>query len=266
MARTIKKLSIILYLSLILAPCNAIGTEKTVKMALFHYYPFLLKDSSEKGYAYDIARHIFEQAGYTVKDNFFPINRAISSVVSREYDIILGLSPIHSSELEYSKTPITSLKFYVWGRKNLKWEYTSEDSLRIIRILSVAGFNYTLADPIYQNYIESKAENVHMVFGDTAIQRAFAIINGGRADIFSLDVDQASSILKTMGIYDNFKKVGELKNLYLGYVGISRSHLKKEELFDVFEKGMVEIKKNSVLKNIIQKYAHNYNLKYIPFE
>lgn len=261
-----KSLPFYLFLVLILMTQNASGTEKIVKMALFHYYPFLLKDSPDKGYAYDIAKYIFEKAGYTVEDRFFPINRAISSVVKKESDIILGLSPIHSPELEYSKTPITSLKFYIWGKKELKWRYHSRDSLKNVKILSVGGFNYSLADPIYQNYLESNADNVLFLFGKTAIQRAFIMINVGRADVFSLDIDQAFFILTSMGLYENFQKVGELKKPYLGFMGVSKSHLKKSEFIEIFDKGMAEIRKSPVLENILHKYVTNYNLKHIPFD
>jgi ABC-type amino acid transport substrate-binding protein len=249
---------------LMLIPLQVFSQNKSIEIALFDYYPFLLKDSTDKGYAFDITKAAMEKSGYTVTERFLPLIRAITETIQLKHDAILGLNPSHTSAIAFSKSPITSLRFMVWGRKDMDWKYDSIDRVKEVEVLTVSGFDYTSSDKAYQEYINSKPKNVRVLFGDDAVQTAFKLIEKKRGDIFSLDIDQAAAILDSLGIADKFKAVGELNNLYFGYFGVSQDHPQKAVLLDAYEKGMSELQKSGELKSIVQRYMKKYKLKHNP--
>ncbi len=249
---------------LVLLPIQIDARDKTLKVALFDYYPFLMKDSPDKGYAFDITREAVATEGYSLTFRFLPLIRSIHDTIHLKHDIILGLNPSHTAEIAFSKTPITTLRFMIWSRKGLKWRYDSTSSLKEVKMVTISGFDYTSSDKAYQDYINSKPDNVRVMFGDNAIQRAFKLINANRADIFSLDIDQATVILKKMNMADKFMSVGELKDHYRGYFGVSQNHPQKEAILIAYEKGMKKIRKNGKLQSIIDYYKAKYGLKHQP--
>lgn len=251
----------ILVLSLLL-PAVAYGAskkteKKLIRMACFHYPPFMIEPSSgdkREGMIVDLLRKLFEKTDYKLKIEWMNLARAIGSVENGDMDAICSLNNKRPSKIDLIEPFIAQMKVSVWTRKTDPFVYTGVDSIGDRVVGNVHGFVYNDSSPKFQDYLNDKKNKVFVVKGSDPVKRVYQLILKNRVDMFAVNSEYTYYLLGRKYIEENFKIAGHLENKLGAYFGISPKLEHKNKVIETFRKELARINKTNTFPEIYKKY------------
>ncbi|OHD12754.1 MAG: hypothetical protein A2Y34_14335 [Spirochaetes bacterium GWC1_27_15] len=247
-----KKINLIL--AFIVISFFVFSQNKIVYLVTLDWPPYIsstAKDSSPQlanyGYVAEIAYEAFKKAGYELKIDFKPWERAVKEATDGDYD---GLFPEYYGE-ERKKDFVFSdpfpggpLGFY--KRKDFKIKFSSLKDLKDYKIGVVRGYINTVE---FDNATYLQKEDV--VDDETNIKKLYF----GRINLIVIDKFVGEYLIKTKfpNYYDELEFLEpplEVKDLYIVFSKKSKDY--QQKLKD-FNKGLAEIKKSGLIDKILKK-------------
>lgn len=237
----------------------AFAKSKELKIATFDFCPWQCpsaNDPQHPGITVEIAKLIYENAGYKLQFFAVPYTRAIHGTEDADYDVILNVNAQTSPKLLLSKESSAYMEMNFYTRKDSSWHYSGVKSLTDIQIISILGYNYAPISPAYQKYISDNENSGKVIFvsGDSASERAFKMIFEKRATTFNEDASVFAYITRKAGIGNEFKK-GETLGGGPLFAGFPLNHHEARVHRHLFDAGIVKLREAGALKSIFSRYG-----------
>jgi polar amino acid transport system substrate-binding protein len=221
--------------------------QKTVTLATLDWPPYIGEELPEKGYVAQIAVKAFERAGYSVKIDFLPWNRAVDDTWHGSYDAYFP--EYYSEEVQrrfFYSEPFPGGPVGFFKLKTTRLQFESLEDLKPYTIGVVRG---------YINSAEFDAANfLHKDVADNDLSNLKKLLLG-RIDLAVID--------KYVGFYlikQNFPdKVGELEfldpplNVQDLYLCFPKNSDKSAELLKAFNAGLNKLREDHGLDRIISE-------------
>jgi polar amino acid transport system substrate-binding protein len=249
----------IFYLILSVLLISAVSSSAdTITIVADEWCPYNCNPESDKpGYMIEIAAAVFQKSGHAVDYKTVNWSRAIDKTRKGKYTAIVGASKGDAPDFIFSDQEQGVIRNTFFVIKGNSWKYSGIDSLAQIRLGVIQDYDY---GQIINPYLKknSNPPQVQFVKGDNALELNIKKIEAGRIDAFLEDENvfllKAAEMGKT-GLFSNagyeINPEGDNKI----YIAFSPSNMKSKEYATILSKGMEEIRRSGILRDILTRYG-----------
>lgn len=216
-----------------------------------------IPESDKPGYIIEIAVAVFQKSGHTVDYETINWSRAIEKTRKGKYTAIVGATKGDAPDFIFPDQEQGVIRDTFFVLKKSSWKYSGIDSLAGIKLGVIQDYDY---GQIINQYLKKNSNTplVQFVSGDNALELNFKKIEAGRIDAILEDKNVFLLKASEMGKTDLFSHAGD--EISPGrdnkiYIAFSPLNLKSKEYATLLSKGMDEIRKSGILKNILAGYG-----------
>ena len=146
-------------LSLVVIPCAKAERQesKIITLRADRWYPFNGDPWDDNpGYMIEIAKKVFEEAGYKIDYQIIPWARAIEDTRVGKHDAIVGASVGDAPDFIYPTEPLGIVLNSFFTRSDFEWTYKDPSSLTRYRLGCIEEYSY---GKILDKYIAENIDN-----------------------------------------------------------------------------------------------------------
>ena len=212
-------------------------------------------DSSQPGYAVEIARAIFEKAGHQVEYKTLNWSKSIEDARKGLYDGIIGAAKEEAEDFIFPTTEIgaTANSFFVDQQSD--WTYESLTSLDNVCVGVIKSYEY---GDEFDNYFaghKDDPQKVQEVSGDNPLEKNLRKLAGKRIDVVIEDRPVADYTIKSLGLQGQIKYAGNDGEPTDFFIAFSPRNPKAAEYAALFSRGLAELRANGQLRTILSGYG-----------
>jgi len=203
------------------------------------------------GYAVEIARAIFEPAGYSVDYQVMPWADAMQAVKTGAIEGVIGAGAAELKGLVVPREPIGMPVFGLFVRSESTFAFANLSSLQKVRLGAVAGYSYWDAlDTYIQGHRDSN--RVRLQGGETPLLDAINLLDHGELDVIVEGKTVWLWTIKSSGRSNKdyrpvFQQPGD--PIYIAFSPGAGASLAK-----IFDEGMARLRASGQLGEILKKY------------
>lgn len=240
---------------------SSLASADTVKLRADYWPPYNGDAGEERpGYMIDIAREIWDDAGFTLEYATIPWERAITEARSGAVDCIVGALPSEVPDFIFHRIPlgVDQSAFYV--RHDQEWSYIDDTSLNGIRLGVIGGYSYDQGD--VDRRIEQAlasdipSSRIQVMKGDNALEKNLQKLISGRIDAVIGSATVVDYTINKLGFNNavNFAgAVGVADPLFIACSPDSPS--RSRQLVTLLHQGIVRMRASGRLDEILQHYG-----------
>jgi len=230
------------------------GDPKLIKVGKGDWCPYVCEASDaggKLGYAAHMIRTIFGKAGYKVE--FVSVNypRGIKMVRDGEHAIMACMYREDAPDLVFPKVPLGKSVNSFFVKSSNPWRFKGLQSLKGVRIGLVHGYTY----PEFQEYVDSHPDDFEHLTGASPLQRMLQMMRSGRLDATFDDRNVVLHQARRLGLRDSIVEAGGFGRENPVLIGFSPGDPRTPALVETLEKGVVELRANGELAEILGKYG-----------
>lgn len=207
------------------------------------------------GYMIEMADSIAKKNGHEIEYRVLLWDDSLEAVRKGLTDCVVGAYKSDAEDLVYPKKPWGRSAQNFYGFEELKWQYDGPESLGKVRVGVAADYSYGDLDP----YIEAnKADPTKIVVVPKlgrVIVRLIAQVVSRRIEVFVEDANVARSGLAQAGISDRIVSKGSVGELNDVYIACTPAGTRGQELVDMFDQGIDQLRSSGELEKILAKYG-----------
>lgn len=223
--------------------------DKIITAIADPWAPFVDPDNSTDGLSLEIIRAAYKTQGFSVTMKYVPWARALDSVKNGEYDILPGVwYSKERAEYLYFSNHYTSNNIIFASNISDSFEYSGLDSLTGKTVGIIRGYGYS------ENFMN--ADNFNREPTNTLLSNILKLVNHRVDYIIEDEIVLKTKILKEKPELLNqifFSKTSLLKNEL--FIASGLNNPRHEEIVNMFNKGLEEIRSNGTYKEIMDKYT-----------
>lgn len=213
------------------------------------------------GFMIDVAREVYNKAGYTIEVTFYSYKRSIQEVISGNADAVLLVAENSAPDLLYLKHPISKDRVVFYAKKGFQWKYTGIESLENIVIASGVGFDF--ADPELNSYIydhyDSESSKVQLISGQDINYRNFRKLLMNRVDVVIATEKIGNYIAIKKNIIDKLEIVGASRLFIIAQTGFNPANENSQKYANILSNGVMQLDKSGELNIILKRYGVEKN-------
>jgi polar amino acid transport system substrate-binding protein len=217
--------------------------------------------SDKPGYMIEVAKAIFEKAGYTIKYENMPWPRCIDFVQKGKIDAIVGATKGEAPECLFpdEEFGFTNICFFV--KKGNAWQYNGIESVKQLRIGIQADYEYgaTLDEYFAQH---KNTPNVQEVSADEPLVLNIRKLLKDRIDAIPEDKSAFLYTAMLLGVSDQVALAGataiesqddfESRKVYIAF---APGKPNSQAYAKLFSEGVREMRTSGALAQILAKYG-----------
>lgn len=235
---------------------QAAAYARTITLVSDAWPPFNETPGAEReGYMVDVARRVFESAGYSVSYRLLPWKRAVEMTRVGVYDGVIGASKTDAEGFVFPNEELARSKLAFYVNKGNRWRYTGRASIDSVSIATVNGYDY---GGWLLEYIEANKDDftkIQIMSGDDPLRRNLNKMLKGRVDVVA-DADASIRYLaQQMGIGDQIERAGFGEETVDFHIAFSPAHDESKKFAALLSAGIIELRKSGELAKIMQKYS-----------
>lgn len=246
----LKKVWIILAF-IFVADWASFSMAEDMVLAVDDWCPYICDlSSSSQGIMLDILKDIFKPAGKNVSFQKFPLTRGIREVQLNHVQGIVGILPTMAADLIFPRQPLLTTQFCFFTLSDSKWKFKGfHQKYDDVLIGVIEGKEI---GPLFNKAFSHRTEVLGV---DQSVSRLIKMLRKRRIDILIEEKNVVASTLKK-GKMATLRMAGCLaeKN---EFVGFSPSNPRSKEYAEIFEKGILKLKKNEKIQTIIKRYIED---------
>jgi polar amino acid transport system substrate-binding protein len=211
------------------------------------------EDSPTPGYIVQVLREIYGNRDYTVLYVNRPWSRCLEDVRSGRLTGLAGADVLEVPDFVFPDYTIGVTLPTFFARPTSTWRYRGLASLAEIRLGSIQDYTYERG--VDQYIRNAGSEHRFLVRGNDPLERLLAALNAGYIDAFIENGPVVGYTLRQMGLDPAMiKAVGQVPGLKL-FVPFSPVLANAENLADMFDDGIVELRATGRLPKILARYG-----------
>ncbi len=227
----------------------------TIKLAADEWMPFNGDGKTETGYMIDIAKIVFEKAGYTLSYEVTPWARAIEETRGGNYDAIIGAYKSDAPDFIFPENEqgFGGNTFFV--KKGSKWKFNGIKSLEGIKIGVIQDYAYSDDLDKYIKLNQKDKTKIDFSFGTKPAENNIKKLIAGQVDAIVDDMNVVKFAANKLNVFDLIElagSAGEPDNMYIAF---SPKNPKSKDYAAILSKGISELRKSGELKKILAKYG-----------
>jgi len=254
---TVKYLTITLLISFLLHSQPAVA-NKEITLATAERIPYIGKNLPQRGYIHELAKVIFENAGYQVNINFYPLARSRYLLQTGKID---GMLPAYydaelTNTVAYS-APFSGDKIGLLKRKTLQLptDYSPRDD--VVRLLEkLRNYRFGVVRGAAISPLFDQENSISKQYVTTDINN-IDMLNLARVDLITIDRYTAADIM----VRHRPHLIGELEFLpnFLSqnnfHIAFSKKSVKYRQYQTDFNQSLRELRLDGTIERILNKHG-----------
>ena len=172
-----------------------------------------------------------------------------------EADSVVGASMENALGYIYPENELWMESNVIYCRKDLKWDFKTNNSIDKIKLGVIAGYNYF---EYFDKQIAKKASNINVVHGDGALARILGMISAARIDCVIDDENviryQILKLKQKISDYNkNVEVPGSKHKIYMVFSPANKE--RSNNLKKIFDNEIPKLKKSGEFKMLLDKYG-----------
>ncbi len=229
--------------------------DKVIKMRSDEWCPYACDPKSDRpGFMVEIAREVFSKKGFKIDYDVMNWARVVSDVKTGAYDAVVGASRADVKGFVIPQVPTGILTNYYWAPKNSKWTYKDVSSLDNVTVGIINDYSY--GDEV-DDLVKKRHKSIKEVSGQDPLFRLIQMTETGRVVAFVENPVVLEYNMKKLGKDNSIFKIVS-KNLANDpdlFIAFSPANPKSREYAKILDDGVLEMKKNGKLKEILERYG-----------
>ncbi|BBO70486.1 amino acid ABC transporter substrate-binding protein [Desulfosarcina alkanivorans] len=218
--------------------------------------PFNMEPGGDReGYLIDVARAVFEPAGYTVTYRTVPWKRAIEGVRTGRYTGAVGASNTDAAGFVFPDEELARNTLAFFTRGDHPWVFDGPASIETVSLGVAAGYDYRQWLNGYIAAHRNDEQRVQVIAGVQPLKQNLKKLLLERIDVV---VDTEAAIrytAKEMGIWEQIKFAGHgVEPAYI-HIAFSPALAESPELAGLLSRGIVNLRRSGRLKEILDRYG-----------
>jgi polar amino acid transport system substrate-binding protein len=237
-----------------LLTAGAAGAE-TVVLRGDEWCPYTCAPGSERpGYAIEIAREVFGEAGLEVDYDTLTWGRSLRLAAAGSIDGVVGATADEVPGFRLTALPIGRARDGFVTRTGQGFRYDGTRSLDGLALGAIAGYDYGEA---LNAYIEAHGDDptlVQVVHGDAAVDQNIEKLLAGRIDVFIEDVNVIAERVAVLGLEEALEVVPTAETFDL-YIAFSPAGEQSARYVQLLDEGLVRLRSSGRLDRILSRYG-----------
>lgn len=234
--------------------CGQVSADE-IKLVSDYWCPFACEPNSEKpGGMIEIANAVFKNKGHTVKYEMINWARGIKDTRAGRFDGIIGASRADVKGFIIPQVPVGYLENYFWTVPSHHWKYENKNSLQNVKVGVINDYSYG-SEIDFE--VKHKNPSIVVISGNDPLARLIQMTETKRLDGFIENPMVLNHALFKMNKSpDTFRAVS--KNLADDpelFIAFSPNKSNSKAFAQMLDEGIVELRKNGKLKEILEKYG-----------
>lgn len=210
--------------------------------------------SEQEGYMLDIAREVFEGAGYQVEYLNVSWARALQMARDGLLDAVVGAFVTDAPDFVFPAEPQGRSKIAMYTPADSDWVYDGIESLHDQTVLAINGYSYSEQLDQYLARHAEEPTRVWMLAGPSPLNRAINLLDQHRADVFPEDVYVMTWAQRVNTDIHSLRQGGLLQKTD-SYIAFSPSNARSAELAEMLSRGTRELRENGRMAQILLAYG-----------
>ena len=211
--------------------------------------------SAKEGFMIDIAKQVFQQAGYQVDYINIPWARALQMARAGQINAVVGAYDNDAPGFIFPKNEQASLAVAIYVRKDTHWQYEGLSTLENMLIGVAEGYSY---GEELDRYIETNKNNglrIQFNYGQTPVKNNIQMLLSNKIDAIVATPAVFSSISQQLNIGNKIKFAGNIHKPKKLYVAFSPALAVSPKYAKVLSDGMDKLRETKELNKIMAKYG-----------
>jgi polar amino acid transport system substrate-binding protein len=211
-------------------------------------------DKVNQGYVIDIIKAIFEPLGYFIVYENIPWSRCIRETRDGVFHGLAGADIQQVPDFIFPTQTVGTTQPQFFTRPGNPWKYQGLQSLDDVRLGSIQDYTYTAVLDVYIRQHQSDP-HLTIVNGESGLRQLIDLLEANRIDVFVEDASVVHATLQQLNISQKKLKPAGVPGVgVLLYVPFSPRYQESRELVDIFDRGIVQLRKNGQLQKILSRY------------
>lgn len=227
----------------------------TITLVADAWCPYNCEPSSvsHPGYAVEIAKELFKQAGHQLDYQIVPWTEAVAGTKSGQYTGLICALRRDVPDFIFPEEELGHLSNDFVIRAGEKWKFTNMDSLKSIRLGIVDGYSY---GRVLDSYISEKSDSdrVQKASGHQPAKINLNKLLQNNIDVLVEDKDTIVYTAKEMGISNKIVFVGQEGNVVPLYIAFAPNQPHAKDYAKILSEGIKKMREEGQLKEILEKY------------
>lgn len=242
----------VLGLFLFLRPSYGNEGTKTIYAVADTWCPYNCNvEYGKPGYIVEILRAVYEAAGYQLKYEAIPWTRAIQGTRSGQYDILIGAYREDAPDFLFPNNSVGISHNAMAQLRKSQWVFQGTPSFEGRLIAFVAGYSFGKE---FDEYLNDPTKNVMRLYGADALLRALRMIKSGGLQGVLDDRNVLAYKIRQQGLSGYLGLSNSIGDQTAVYVAFSPAKKRSLELKEIFDIGVVRLRKTGKLDKIMQSY------------
>lgn len=209
---------------------------------------------TDQGYIVDIIKAIFEPLGYFIVYQNIPWSRCIRETRDGIFHGLAGADIREVPDFVFPTKTVGTTQPQFFTRASSQWKYQGLQALEDIRLGSIQDYTYTALLDIYIRQHQSDP-HLTIVKGENGLKQLIDLLEANRIDVFVENAPVVQFTLQQQNIPKNTIKPAGVPGVgVLLYVPFSPKYQESRELVEIFDRGIVQLRKNGKLQKILSRY------------
>ena len=213
--------------------------------------------SDRPGFMIELAKAVFEKAGYTVDYQVegWSWDRSVEEAKKGNIDGIVGAAKSDAPDFIFPSVALCKQRMFFFVKKGNPWRYAGVDSLAPVKLGVISGYTYVDDIDVYIEANKDNEDRVQSVQDDNALELNLKKLAAGRIDTLIEDAAVFNSKAKALGIADQFESAGLAgpeDECYIAFTPAKPSSAKYAELLAA---GIKEMTASGELQKLLDKYG-----------
>ena len=254
--RYILKLGFIAIISSLLFQ-NQLIQSQTIHLEGDVWAPYVMDPSSGKnGFIVDIAKTVFERAGYSFHFKVVPWTRTLIDVENGSADGAIGIYFTQAYEKKFivpdEEIGLSINKLFVLAGNT--WTYKNQHSLDTMVLGTITDYDYGELNEYISSLHRSHSPFLQVQSGNEALEKNIKKLVNGRISVLIEDDLVLNYFARVLKVEKNIVEAGIAKPFNKVGIAFSTKNAKSVEYAKILSTGIQNIRKTGELKIILDKY------------
>lgn len=244
------------YSTPVAAPLPMATSSNVITLVADDWCPYNCSPASDHpGYVIELAKEIFEKAGYQLKYEYVPWARVVQGIEEGTYDGAVGAARGDIPSAVFPDEEQGSVLNSLFVRKGETWQYTGLDSFKKIRLGVIGGYYYS--DEI-NAYLDANANSstIDVARGEDAVAQCLKKLLENDIDVYIEDPNVAYYTANQIGLdKEKLALAGTIGDPLSIYIAFSAKKTEAKHWAEILSNGMKELRANGRLAEIMQRYG-----------
>lgn len=223
----------------------------TLVLAADYWCPYNCDPGGKpEGYMIDIARAVFEKAGYKIEYRLMPYDEAIDAARAGTITAVVGAARKDAPDLLFTDSTQGFSTYAFAVSKGNGWTFKGPESLRDVRFGAIQDYTY---DEGIDAHIAA-GKGVTLVSGDAATRDLVNLLAGRKLDVIIEDDAVLEYTIAEMGMTNLFdvKLASDGAPIFIAF---SPKAPDAAKLLSTLDAGMKQLRSSGELATILRKYG-----------